>query len=69
MSVEEAVRKELEATYDDVMTTEQAVEAYEFQSFLAPFAVVVRRSDNVKGFLSFNHRPRFYFNFTPARRG
>ena len=34
-------------------------------SFLAPFVVVTRKSDGVKGSMMFRHSPRVYFNFTP----
>ena len=31
--------------------------------FLAPFIVVTRKSDGVKGSMEFTHSPRMYFNF------
>jgi hypothetical protein len=34
--------------------------------FLAPFVVVTRKSDGVKGTLEFTHQPRVYFNFREA---
>jgi hypothetical protein len=34
--------------------------------FAAPYVVVVRKSDNVKGVLEFTHSPRVYFNFEVA---
>jgi hypothetical protein len=33
--------------------------------FAAPYVVVVRKSDGVKGTLEFTHRPRVYFDFQP----
>jgi hypothetical protein len=33
---------------------------------MAPFAVVVRKVDGVKGSVQFVHDPRFYFGFKPA---
>jgi hypothetical protein len=33
--------------------------------FLAPFVVVRRKIDGVKGSLEFQHHPRFYFGFSP----
>ena len=33
--------------------------------FMAPFVVVVRKADGVKGSMEFTHSPRFYFNFQP----
>ena len=34
-------------------------------SFLAPYVVVTRKKDNVRGSMEFTHNPRFYFNFVP----
>lgn len=34
--------------------------------FSAPFVVVVRKADGVKGTLEFTHHPRVYFNFQAA---
>jgi len=45
------------------LTTEELVKDYEVIGFLAPFVVVKRRSDGVKGSFEFVHRPRFYFNW------
>lgn len=33
------------------------------EGFMAPFCVVRRKSDGVRGSLMFNHDPRLYFNF------
>lgn len=46
-------------------TTEEALEEFEFQSFRAPMVRVVRRSDGVKGWMEFTHKPRYYFAFRP----
>ncbi len=48
---------------DDIFTTETVSQYFEIQGFMAPFVVVVRRSDNKKGILMFCHSPRFYFGF------
>jgi hypothetical protein len=37
---------------------------FDVQGFMAPFVVVRRKSDNKKGTLTFQHSPRFYFDFT-----
>jgi hypothetical protein len=34
--------------------------------FMAPYVLVVRKSDGVRGTLEFTHRPRVYFKFQPA---
>lgn len=44
-------------------TTEQLREDFEVICFAAPFVVVKRKSDGVKGMLEFTHMPRLYFNF------
>jgi hypothetical protein len=43
--------------------TDQLREEFEVIGFLAPFVVVKRKSDGVKGSMEFTHSPRFYFNF------
>ena len=58
-------REELQEKYGEVLNTDEATEKYSFQSFLAPFAFVTRKSDGVKGTVQFQHHPRFYFNFQP----
>ena len=39
---------------------------FEVVGFAAPFVVVIRKSDRVKGVLEFTHRPRVYFDFREA---
>lgn len=41
-------------------------EDFEAIGFAAPFVVVRRRSDGVKGTLTFTHSPRHYFDFVPT---
>ena len=47
-------------------TTEQLREEFEVQGFAAPFVVVRRKTDGVRGTLMFRHDPRVYFDFEPA---
>jgi hypothetical protein len=47
-------------------TTDQMIKEFEVKSFAAPFVIVRRRSDDVKGTLMFIHNPRVYFRFTPS---
>jgi len=49
-------------TYD----TASLQEHFTVVGFLAPFVVVIRKSDGVKGVLQFKHSPRVYFGFTEA---
>lgn len=46
--------------------TTQLQHDYIVEGFLAPYVVVRRRSDNVRGTLEFTHQPRVYFNFQPV---
>ena len=46
-----------------VWSTEEMRSEFEAVGFAAPFVVVRRRSDGVKGSLEFLHSPRWYFNF------
>ena len=48
---------------DNVWTTETLQRDFEVRSFLAPFCTVTRKSDGKKGVLTFQHSPRFYFDF------
>lgn len=60
-------RAALEAAHGPVWDTGQLAETFEVIGFLAPLAVVRRRSDGVKGSLEFQHSPRFYFGFVADR--
>jgi hypothetical protein len=45
-------------------TTAELQSDFEVQGFLAPYVVVKRRADGVRGTLEFKHGPpRIYFNF------
>jgi hypothetical protein len=43
--------------------TDQLREEFEVIGFMAPFVVVRRKADGVRGSMEFTHNPRFYFNF------
>ena len=47
-------------------TTEGLREEFEVEGFMAPFVVVRRKSDGVRGTLTFRHAPRVYFDFEPT---
>jgi hypothetical protein len=51
---------------ENVFDTNALQTYFTVEGFLAPFVVVVRKSDNKKGTMEFCHSPRFYFGFTPA---
>ena len=63
---EEETRTTLEAEYGQVWDTRQLQVEFEVKGFLAPYVVVVRKSDNKKGSMEFTHYPRFYFDFKEA---
>lgn len=56
-------RIRLEKEHGQVWDTDELREEFTVQGFMAPFVVVVRKSDGQKGTLTFQHLPRFYFDF------
>lgn len=58
-------RAELEAKYGQVWDTDELVKDFQALGFMAPFIIVRRRSDGVKGSLMFQNDPRFYHSFQP----
>jgi hypothetical protein len=63
INAEAGSREALEARYGKVWNTQQLADDFEVVGFLAPFVVVRRKADDVKGSLEFTHNPRHYFNF------
>ena len=59
-------REALEAEHGQVWDTTELAQDFEVMGFMAPFVVVRRRSDGVRGSLMFQHMPRFYFAFQPG---
>jgi len=57
-------REALEAEHGQVWDTSELSTDFDVLGFMAPFVVVNRKSDGQKGSLEFQHRPRFYFNFS-----
>ena len=56
-------RDALELVYGQVWDTQELQEDFSVRSFLAPFVLVTRKSDGVRGTLEFQHNPRFYYGF------
>lgn len=48
---------------EEVWTTDELRAQFDVRGFAAPFVVVTRKADGVKGVLTFQHHPRFYFAF------
>jgi hypothetical protein len=62
-----ATREIFESNGIDCYDTEQLQETFDVISFLAPYVSVVRKSDNVKGILTFQHNPRIYWGFEESK--
>jgi hypothetical protein len=58
-----AERSRLVTEHGQVWDTEELSRDFAVEGFLAPFVVVRRKTDGVRGSLSFQHQPRFYFDF------
>ena len=56
-------RARLEKIHGQVWDTDEMQRDFAVTGFAAPYIVVRRKADNVKGSLEFQHRPRLYFNF------
>lgn len=65
INAEPGSREALIAQYGKVWNTQELTDDFEVVGFMAPLVVVRRKSDGVKGSLEFQHRPRYYFSFTP----
>jgi hypothetical protein len=61
-----ADRTQLEKWYgnDQVWDAQELAQDFTVLAFLAPYVRVIRKADNKKGTLLFQHSPRFYFSFT-----
>jgi len=56
-------RKELQHLWGRVWNSAELHSEYEVEGFMAPYVVVTRKCDNVRGSLMFQHAPRYYFSF------
>lgn len=65
INAEPGSREYLEAKHGQVWDTSEMQQDYEALGFMAPFIIVSRRSDGVRGSLMFQHSPRFYYGFKP----
>lgn len=59
----EEIQKEFNV--EEVWDTNEVQELFTVHGFVAPYVVVTRKLDGVKGTLMFTHMPRFYFDFEP----
>lgn len=65
INAEPGSREALEAQHGQVWDTREMGSDFCVLGFAAPFVIVRRKSDGVRGSLEFQHSPRFYFNFQP----
>lgn len=65
INAEPGSREALEAEYGQVWSTDEMRADFEPLGFQAPYIVVRRRADGVRGSMMFKHSPRFYFAFLP----
>ena len=56
-------REAMEAEHGQVWDTQELQRDFEVTGFMAPFVCVVRKSDNQKGSMLFQHSPRVYYGF------
>lgn len=70
----EAARRELVAKINTSpipegprWTTDELTRDFEVLGFMAPFVMVRRKADGVRGTLAFTHSPRVYFDFLAER--
>jgi hypothetical protein len=68
INAEAGSRADLESRHGKVWDTDELARNFDVICFMAPYVVVVRRADGVKGSLEFQHHPRFYFNFIAYRK-
>jgi hypothetical protein len=61
MNYPQAVSEKAQQRWD----TQELQRDFVVHGFLAPFVLVTRKSDNVRGALMFTHSPRSYFDFKP----
>lgn len=68
INAKRAERKDLERKYGKVWNTEELRNEFSVMGFAAPFVVVRRKSDGAVGSLSFQHSPRYYFDWEPYEK-
>jgi hypothetical protein len=66
INADPANREGLAKKYGKVWDTQELAQDFDVMGFMAPCVVVKRKVDGVTGSLTFQHYPRFYFDFVPA---
>lgn len=65
LNCEPGSREALETQHGSVWTTDELRRDFSVVGFMAPFCVVIRNEDGVRGSVEFQHNPRYFFNFQP----
>ena len=65
INAEPGSREYLEAKHGKVYDTTELQDEFQALGFMAPFVIVARRCDGVRGSLMFQNSPRFYYGFKP----
>lgn len=61
--------EQLKETYGEVWDSGELMKDFDVEDFYAPFAVVRRIADGKRGVVTFQHYPRYYFNFQAEPEG
>lgn len=56
----------IENTEGQTWDTQQLQRDFKVIGFMAPYVMVIRKSDHAKGTLEFTHSPRVYFGWSEA---
>ena len=63
INAEPGSREALEIQHGKVWDTSELQQDFTALGFMAPYIIVCRKSDGVRGSLKFQHDPRLYFGF------
>jgi hypothetical protein len=63
LNAEPVGREAMEQRHGQVWDSKELARDFVVIGYLAPFVVVDRKADGVRGSLEFQHHPRFYFNW------
>ena len=63
LNAEASDRETLEQRHGQVWDSRELSRDFIVIGYLAPYAVVRRKADGIRGSLEFQHHPRFYFNW------
>jgi hypothetical protein len=59
-------QREIQYGVGNVWATDEVQQVFDVLGFQAPFAIVKRMSDGKRGYVTFDHSPRVYYDFRAA---